>query len=68
MKMEENQITGSFLKKGLYRVLSHPRYRPPTPVLMDEVKSEKSESESIFGPLFFFNFRYIKVGYGVTIK
>ena len=62
------------------RVLSRPRYRPPTPVLASEkvkkksekvksesekvkVKSEKwSESESIFGPLIFFNFRYIKVG------
>ena len=29
----------------------------------EKVKSEKwSESESIFGPLYFFNFRYIKVG------
>ena len=51
--------------KGLYRVLSHPRYRPPTHIFMDEVKSDsesESESESIFGPLFFFNFRYIKLG------
>ena len=36
-------------------MLSDPRYRPPTPVLMDEVKVKvkvkvKSESESIFGP------------------
>ena len=30
-------------------------------ILMDEVKKVKV-SESIFGPLIFFNFRYIKVG------
>ena len=43
-----------------FKTFFDPRYRPPTPVLV-KVKSE-SESESIFGPLFFFNFRYIKVG------
>merc|ERR1712208_150718 len=42
-----------------HRGLSRPRYRPLLSVLV-KVKSEKSES--IFGPLIFFNLRYIKGG------
>ena len=46
-------------------MLSDPRYRPPTPVLVMmkwKVKRESEKSESIFGPLNFFNLRYIKGG------
>ena len=41
VKMEENEIKGNFFVKGdffsgdRYRVLSRPRYQPPTPVLVD---------------------------------
>ena len=42
-----------------FKTFFDPRYRPPTPVLV-KVKSEKSES--IFGPLNFFVFRYVEGG------
>ena len=48
-----------FYKWDRNRVLSDPRYRP-TPVLV--MMKLKSESEWVFGPLFFFNLRYIKGG------
>ena len=51
----------TLLKRGSFRVLSRPRYRPPAQLVVKKVKSEKW-SESIFGPLNFFVFRYVEGG------
>ena len=51
-------------KRGRFELLSHPRYRPPTLLVVSESESEVKWSEVIFGSLIFFNFRYIMGGVG----
>jgi len=54
-------IKGNFLQNFLWSPLST-SYSRACDESESEVKVKVKWSESIFGPLFFFNFRYIKVG------
>ena len=55
---EKSNLREFLIKVGTFKTFFDPRYRPPTPVLVSEKWSEKSES--IFGPLNFLILRYMK--------
>ena len=53
-------LKGTFFHRERNRVLSHPRYRPPTPVLMEVKVKVKSESEVKWKWIHFWSFIFFQ--------
>ena len=59
---EKSNLREFLIKVGTFKTFFDPRYRPPTPVLMESEVKWSEKSEWVFGPLNLFIFGYVKGG------